>query len=154
MAEFKFEMGGTFQSLTKPELDESLRTAADIWKQRGLGVKWTLWTAPPGQLGGPSYVVPGPLAGWGWALKMISVQLSAAGSVTAYYGESANGRAIAGPGAGFPAAAGTLQIATFTSNIAILPPTQNLYIAATGANLSTLMVTAFQFPYERLADVL
>jgi hypothetical protein len=147
----KIDFGAEFDVLSPDEFhkgmgDQHDRARAMVAAELA-GVKW-MRVAPPLPVPVLSYQFQGPAAGFAWDLKQITCTLSAAGTVAAFNGESANNRLIAVANTAF-----VFQVMPFTSQTGIVLPQEQVFVLAT-ATIVGIMLTAVQVPAEMIGKLI
>lgn len=135
--------------LTREELEQSLHQEFDYaQRERVRGVSYIRIIGNGTNIGVGTFTIPGPDMGYVWALKIVSFTLGAAGGFGIYVGD------LVAPGhcifAGASVGIGTTNeaVATWTSNIALLNPGENLIVNSNQLLFNTYLLTAAEVPAE------
>jgi hypothetical protein len=135
--------------LTREELEQSLHQEFDYaQRERVRGVAYIRFIGAGQNPSVGQFTIPGPDMGYVWALKIVSFTLGAAGAFGLYIGD------IIAPGhcifAGNSLAIGTTNeaVATWTSNIALLNPGENLLVSSNQLLFGTYLLAAVEVPAE------
>ena len=142
--------GAKFEIPNRKEIREDLAASLDEREQsRARGFKPIRIALP-----GPTPAVgtlysPGPESGYVWNLKLISVQLAAAGTALVYINSSApvGGAVPLRLIANLNTATTTSYVTTFSSSQILLMPDEGIYVNAS-QNLSAVFMTAAETPAE------
>jgi hypothetical protein len=124
--------------------------AADAERARARGVKYIRLSAPgPSPAAQTLYIANGPEVGYIWALRLLSVQLSAADTVLAYVTSSApsTGSTPQRLIANF-STSGANQVGTFPTAAAMLYGGESVYLSAAAHNITAFHLTAWEVPAE------
>ena len=137
---------GMIDMLTDKELRESLghHFSAEI-REWYRGVDY-LGFAGQGN-GTGTFSIPGPDSGYCWSIKLVSAQLSAAGTLSVYPGDSNTvppfgSSATVANGANFEA------FITFTSNVVVLKDQRNITLFSGAGNILAYRLLVKQVPNE------
>ena len=157
--EVKLELGAVLDAATphevRQQMDASIARAIEVWRQRGIGVKWTE-QALPVQPAAPSLLLPAVGGGFAWKIRVISVVLAAAGTLGAFKGANPGTRPLGPPAASVAFLFGgvTFNVASmFFPDDVVIQSGQQILIAAT-QNISNYYYGAVQFPAERQGEIL
>lgn len=91
--------------------------------------------------------IPGPDSGYVWSLKLASVQLSAAGALSVYPGESSNVAPL-GVAASIVNGTNNEAVITWTSNVVVLKDQRAITLFAGSQTILSYRLTVKQVPAE------
>lgn len=98
----------------------------------------------PSPFTGTSFPIAGPDSGYSWSLKTLSVVISAAATVTVYFGDNVNTAPIATQ----TLTAAGAAVFTWTSNVAVIKDQRFLTVNLSAGTPSAYKLTAKQVPTE------
>ena len=139
--------------LTRLELEQvQHKHLEEFFHQEYLGVSYQEYNNNALQQGVTQFLVPGPDSGYTWSLKLVSVTLSAAGTLAIFLGDNVNSAPIGG---GASVIMGGLNVVndTFTSNTVIVQDQRAITLLAAGGNIGAIKVIAKQVPSEMVAKL-
>lgn len=141
------------ETVTPKEMRDAFAAERRFWQERATGVKWheTAQNVPP-SAPSPSVTVLGPAAGFAWTLRIVAVNLAAAGTFGAWKGESVNGRPIANPVTSTAIGGQNVAVIFFSDDI-VIQAAQQVFLFAT-QNIANWYLGAVQVPAERLGEIL
>lgn len=148
----KIEPGASADVLSRAELAEELGRAEVRAAARSAGYKWVEQALPVNPAAG-AVQLGGPGQGWHWKMRLVAVQLAAAGVFAAFKGEGANtvvSRPITQPVTTVALAGLNIGVFFFPDDI-IVQGGQQIFLQASQF-ITSYYYGAVQVPAERLGE--
>lgn len=141
---FTFDFGAEVDILTKDELDQSLNRVPELLRKYAEGLKAVRFAGVLSSTAGG--VLPGPRQGYTWMVTLVSVEASAAATVTVALGEDGT-YAMASP---VTLAAAGPAVFSWSSRQVILRPGEVLQVAASAGTLGRYLIAGVEAKAEQV----